>query len=62
MDATLLTLIIANIILLYFVCCWIACGIHMRRDSRAPTGVFDFIRMTFLPYVWFCLWRKKGLD
>lgn len=37
--------------------------IHASRPSRIPHNMFDFLKLTFLPYVLYCLiFNKKSLD
>lgn len=47
----------------YIINMGICAIIHSERGTRGPEGFFDFIRLTFLPYVLYCLlFDKTKLD
>jgi len=49
------------LVLLYLVQMIVCCVIHARHGSRIPNGVWDFIKLMFLPYVLYKLYRKEDL-
>uniref|UniRef100_A0A6M3ITN0 Uncharacterized protein n=1 Tax=viral metagenome TaxID=1070528 RepID=A0A6M3ITN0_9ZZZZ len=46
----------------YLSTCMVACFIHIANKSRTETGYIDLLKLTFLPYVIYCLvWDKEKL-
>jgi len=48
-------------ILLWAVQAFVAGIINEDNSTRIPTGIFDFFRLTFLPYIIFCKIFKSNL-
>lgn len=42
---------IANLVLIYLLQVLLACIINLDVGTRIPTSLFDFIKLTFFPYV-----------
>ena len=45
--------ILLNIIIIYTTQMLICTIIHIINATRVPTSIFDFLKLTFLPYVIF---------
>ena len=46
----------------YLSTCMVSCFIHVVNKSRAETGYIHLLKLTFLPYVIYCLvWDKEKL-
>ena len=53
--------IILIIILIWAIQAYISGTINECNSTRTPTGIFDFFRLTFLPYILFCKIFKSNL-
>jgi hypothetical protein len=50
-------------ILCYLLQAMIAASINIKRPTRIPNSTWDFIKLTFAPYVIYCrLFNDKKLD
>ncbi len=52
--------IILYVMVLYLFQVWICAIINLINGTRFPISVFDFIKLTFLPYVIINLNKIKG--
>jgi len=50
------------IIIMFYLGQMLCCAImHHMWHTRLPEGVWDFIKLTFLPYVLYKLYKKEDL-
>ena len=54
-------MIIIIVILLYVVQLVGCIVFHIMKGTRLPKGVWDFLKLTFLPYVLYKLYKKEDL-
>lgn len=54
----MITIAVMLLYLVQMLCCLI---IHHMMHTRLPEGVWDFIKLTFLPYVLYKLYKKEDL-
>ena len=52
MNIVILIIIIWAVYILQFMLC---CVIHLKLNTRNPRGEIDLIKLTFLPYVLYCV-------
>lgn len=55
----LTALIVVLCIKIYLAQMFICSLIHIINNTRIPAGLVDFLKLTFLPYVVYCLWANK---